>query len=89
MILTDLRQELEAARAEAARASNAGVVEKLDRILADLSDDLLLTTGEKSAFIVPPATVQRQRVPGLNRGAVQLGDNFNDPLPDEFWLGIE
>lgn len=51
MVLTDLRQELEAARAEAAQASNVGVVEKLDRILAELQDDLLLTTTEAASLL--------------------------------------
>jgi excisionase family DNA binding protein len=51
MVLTDLRQELEAARAEAARAKNAGVVEKLDRILAGLDDEMLLTTREAAALL--------------------------------------
>jgi len=51
MVLTDLRQELAAARAEAARARNAGVVEKLDRILAELEDDVLLTTREAAGLL--------------------------------------
>lgn len=24
---------------------------------------------------------------GLHRGMIQISDDFNDPLPDEFWLG--
>src|SRR5260370_41922408 len=51
MVLTDLRQELEAARAEAVQANNAGVVEKLDRILAGLDDEVLLTTREAARLL--------------------------------------
>ncbi len=51
MVLTDLRQELEAARAEAVQANNASVVEKLDRILAGLDDDVLLTTREAARLL--------------------------------------
>jgi len=51
MVLTDLRQELDAVRAEAARANNTGVVEKLDRILAGLDDDILLTTREAAGLL--------------------------------------
>jgi hypothetical protein len=29
----------------------------------------------------------QQRVPGLHRGMVWMSNDFNDPLPDEFWLG--
>jgi len=51
MVLTDLRQELDAVRAEAARANNTRVVEKLDRILAGLDDDVLLTTREAAGLL--------------------------------------
>jgi hypothetical protein len=27
------------------------------------------------------------RKPGLNMGAFVLDDDFDEPLPDEFWLG--
>ncbi len=27
------------------------------------------------------------RTPGLNRGEVWVRDDFDDPLPDTFWLG--
>jgi hypothetical protein len=28
-----------------------------------------------------------QRIPGLHEGQIWMSDDFNDPLPDEFWLG--
>ncbi len=34
------------------------------------------STGEKKV-----------RTPGLHRGSCLISDNFDDPLPDEFWLG--
>jgi hypothetical protein len=30
---------------------------------------------------------KEQRLPGLNRGSCIFTDDFDDPLPDEFWLG--
>ncbi|MCF3609787.1 hypothetical protein L2E81_25570 [Planktothrix agardhii 1033] len=27
------------------------------------------------------------RTPGLHQGEIWMSDDFNDPLPDEFWLG--
>jgi len=27
------------------------------------------------------------RIAGLHEGQVWMSDDFNDPLPDEFWLG--
>ncbi len=29
------------------------------------------------------------RTLGLNRGAMKMSDDFDKPLPDEFWLGEE
>ncbi len=51
MVLTDLRHELASVRAEAAQAHNTGVVEKLDRILAGLDDEVLLTTREAAGLL--------------------------------------
>ena len=30
-----------------------------------------------------------KRVPNLNRGAARMSSDFDEPLPDEFWLGEE
>ncbi|MFM6456673.1 MAG: hypothetical protein ACKPH7_33215 [Planktothrix sp.] len=27
------------------------------------------------------------RIPGLHQGEIWISDDFNDPLPDTFWLG--
>jgi hypothetical protein len=29
----------------------------------------------------------QQSIPDLNRGEIWMSDDFNDPLPDEFWMG--
>ena len=35
-----------------------------------------------------PASSQRQpRVAGLHRGAAWVSEDFDQPLPDEFWMG--
>jgi hypothetical protein len=31
----------------------------------------------------------RQRTPNLERGKILMSDDFNDPLPDAFWLGAD
>lgn len=36
-----------------------------------------------------PTQPMQQRVLGLNRGEIWMSDDFNEPLPDEFWLGEE
>lgn len=39
--------------------------------------------------LVPVPKPITRRIPGLHRGAMRMHDDFNDPLPDEFWLGNE
>lgn len=35
-----------------------------------------------------PGTLTKKRIPGLHRGnAYWMADDFDAPLPDEFWLG--
>ncbi|OCQ96778.1 hypothetical protein BCD64_14300 [Nostoc sp. MBR 210] len=29
----------------------------------------------------------QQRILGLHEGEIWMSDDFNDPLPDEFWMG--
>lgn len=35
------------------------------------------------------AEVKTPRVAGLNRGQIWVSEDFDAPLPDEFWLGQE
>lgn len=37
--------------------------------------------------MVPTQSLQKTRVLGLHLGSVQMSDDFDEPLPDEFWLG--
>ncbi|MEA5597757.1 DUF2281 domain-containing protein [Rivularia sp. UHCC 0363] len=34
-----------------------------------------------------PSQAVQQRVPDLNRGEIWMSEDFNEPLPDEFWMG--
>ena len=36
---------------------------------------------------VIPQEVPKQRVMDLFKGQIWMSDDFNDPLPDEFWMG--
>lgn len=33
------------------------------------------------------ASNKKKRIAGLNRGMIWTSDDFDAPLPDEFWLG--
>ena len=41
------------------------------------------------AQIAAPPQSLKPRVPGLHEGQVWIADDFDDPLPDSFWLGEE
>jgi hypothetical protein len=41
----------------------------------------------KSHPLIPQAGSTSQRIPGLQRGKVQIAEDFDEPLPDDFWLG--
>ena len=65
------------------------VIRRLDEVIATLlkfkSDvnPLPLTIDE----IFPPFEAISERIPGLHAGTTWVSDDFDDPLPDEFWLG--
>lgn len=42
----------------------------------------------KSTSVTPAiATSSQPRIPDLAKGQIAISDDFNEPLPDEFWLG--
>jgi antitoxin (DNA-binding transcriptional repressor) of toxin-antitoxin stability system len=51
--------------------------------------EVLLTEGDTPvAKIVPVEGKTGKRIPNLHPGG-WISDDFDDPLPDEFWLGEE
>ncbi len=67
---------------------------QLPRLLALVAEgnEVILTDGAKAlARIVPVEGEQGrlQRVPDLFPGAIWTSEDFDEPLPDEFWTGTE
>ena len=51
-------------------------------------DEILLMKGEQLLTRIPPEEAQPvQRIADLHPGAMIASDDFDSPLPDEFWLG--
>ena len=51
-------------------------------------DEVLIVEGDRRlARLVPIPQDKKERVPDLNKGTIWISDDFDDPLPDEFWLG--
>ncbi len=62
--------------------------ELLEQALA--GNEVIITDhGQPSARLVPIAPAQKKRVAGLHRGKIRTSEDFDEPLPDEFWLGQE
>ena len=69
------------------------------RLLAMVAEgaEVVITQSEKPVARLMPAIealpiVQAElpkRIFGLHRGAIWVSDDFDDPLPDSFWLGEE
>ncbi len=60
----------------------------LQDLLALVRDgaEVLLTEGDTPLARLVPAS--KSRIPDLYPG-IWMSDDFDDPLPDEFWLGKE
>ena len=39
------------------------------------------------ARMIPVSSPSSARTPGLHAGAIHTSDDFDEPLPDEFWIG--
>lgn len=55
-------------------------------------DEVIITEGGKPLARLVPVTsapAKKKRVAGLNRGAIWTSEDFDEPLPDEFWVSQE
>lgn len=59
--------------------------------LARNGDEIIIEeNGEPSARLIPiQKTERKERVLGLREGQVWTSDDFDEELPDSFWLGEE
>jgi antitoxin (DNA-binding transcriptional repressor) of toxin-antitoxin stability system len=53
--------------------------------------EIILTQGSTPIARLVPITASPigPRVAGLHLGAIWMSDDFDEPLPDDFWLGGE
>ena len=56
-------------------------------LLANSGTEVILAdAGAPVARIVPITSVSGPRIAGLHSNAIQTGADFDEPLPDAFWL---
>ncbi|MBA2244970.1 MAG: toxin-antitoxin (TA) system antitoxin [Gemmatimonadetes bacterium] len=56
--------------------------------LAEAGTEVILVRNETPLVrLVPVSQPSSGRVPGLHAGAISTSNDFDAPLPDEFWTG--
>ncbi|MEN3333996.1 MAG: hypothetical protein V7641_3361 [Blastocatellia bacterium] len=58
-------------------------------IASEGGEVIITQDGKPLARLVPVAQPKRKRIAGLNRGSIWTSQDFDEPLPDEFWMGQE
>lgn len=70
------------------REAQAQLPELVLRALA--GDDVIISEGDKPvARLVAVGATSQRRVADLNKDEIWTSDDFDEPLPEEFWLGAE
>ena len=71
-------------------------IEKVEKQLAELleivahdGEIVIAQNGKPIARLASVAPAKKKRIAGLNRGTIWTSEDFDEPLPDEFWLGKE
>ncbi len=57
------------------------------RLIKEGTEVLLVEKETPLARLTPVENGEPRRVPGLFAGQIWISDDFDDPLPDSFWLG--
>ena len=55
--------------------------------LAAAGSEVLIIENHIPVARLVPLTFGQARIPGLHAGASSTSKDFDDPLPDDFWLG--
>jgi hypothetical protein len=62
--------------------------------LESTSEDLLAEVLQfvksiKQQQPISVVNIARKRTPDLEQGKIVMSEDFNEPLPDSFWLGVD
>lgn len=60
-------------------------VQQLLNILDEGTEILLTDSGKPLARLVPIIEQNAPRIAGLHPGAISTSNDFDEPLPEEFW----
>jgi antitoxin (DNA-binding transcriptional repressor) of toxin-antitoxin stability system len=62
-------------------------LDELMRLLATTREIILTEDSTPVARLISIEPAKAPRIAGLHAGSTWVSDDFDDPLPDEFWLG--
>ena len=60
--------------------------------LAQSGQEIILAQDDKPLLrvtAIEQTPAPKPRIGGLHRGMIKMSDDFDEPLPDSFWLGEE
>ncbi len=66
---------------------DASNVQDLLELAKKESGIVVTKSGQPIAQVIPMAEKPKQRIAPLHPGAWEVSEDFDEPLPDEFWLG--
>lgn len=69
--------------------SMTAVKDYLLSLLEHETEVILTENGQPVARVLPVEKSSRKKLSGLNRGAMKMHEDFDEPLPETFWLGDE
>jgi antitoxin (DNA-binding transcriptional repressor) of toxin-antitoxin stability system len=79
---------------EAAMTTKSIEIHEAQQQLAELvaqaatGTEIILLDGQTPRARLVPITPQAvQRIPGLHAGSITMAPDFDQPLPDDFWIG--
>jgi Protein of unknown function (DUF2281) len=67
--------------------STSKLIAKLQTLAPEQQQEVLDFVEFLAQKYAQPQQPPQKRVLGLNQSKIWISDDFNDPLPDEFWLG--
>ena len=64
-------------------------ISELTTVVAKLPDNLQQEVYDFASFLLATKVEKAPltRVAGLHKGNIEMGDDFDEPLEDSFWLG--
>ncbi len=65
------------------------LLDAIDKLPADQKQLIRQHLNQTAETDLPEGVRSQERIPGLNAGMIWISDDFDDPLPDSFWLGEE